>query len=376
MEYLVKINKKELILELKQRHLKITVLTSNMPYPSRKIRRICACTSPKTTKYQGSIRRLSEEVYRLRSPSEGYAANRDKMDNPNITMEEYIRLEEKEKARQRGKVYNWETAKYGKIAIRHMVPLPPPIRDLVCFDIMGLTPEMRQDLAKRLRMVYTGDDGQEIFVSHAWRRLFEIRAPLVCDFILEFLNTYRISSEMGLDAADALCFQLGGARRSITWRQFILALGFHTVEEMAEDGFKSYWLESERVIPDKGDLSDYWIEISSNRDFLRVAPSYTYIRDLQRRLCHRHAKGRKSGARLSGGHFIGCLAHHFGLVNDDGLRGLSVVTHELPLIDMGELVKLNIWSAEDAPDVDEGTQAVPAPVHAPPPPPAAGRTMP
>ncbi|GJR97473.1 hypothetical protein Tco_0269647 [Tanacetum coccineum] len=37
-----------------------------------------------------------------------------KMDDPNITMEEYIRLEE-EKARRRGKVYNWETSTYGKI---------------------------------------------------------------------------------------------------------------------------------------------------------------------------------------------------------------------------------------------------------------------
>ncbi|GJR56622.1 hypothetical protein Tco_1407143 [Tanacetum coccineum] len=37
-----------------------------------------------------------------------------KMDDPNITMEEYIRLEE-EKARRRGKVYNWETVTYGKI---------------------------------------------------------------------------------------------------------------------------------------------------------------------------------------------------------------------------------------------------------------------
>ncbi|GKF57747.1 hypothetical protein Tco_0171284, partial [Tanacetum coccineum] len=36
------------------------------------------------------------------------------MDNPNITMDEYIRLEE-EKARKRGKVFNWETATYGKI---------------------------------------------------------------------------------------------------------------------------------------------------------------------------------------------------------------------------------------------------------------------
>ncbi|GJW00586.1 hypothetical protein Tco_1555837 [Tanacetum coccineum] len=37
-----------------------------------------------------------------------------KMDDSNITIEEYIRLEE-EKARRRGKVYNWETATYGKI---------------------------------------------------------------------------------------------------------------------------------------------------------------------------------------------------------------------------------------------------------------------
>ncbi|GJT64835.1 hypothetical protein Tco_1016315 [Tanacetum coccineum] len=36
------------------------------------------------------------------------------MDDPNITMEEYIRLEE-EKAHRRSKVYNWETATYGKI---------------------------------------------------------------------------------------------------------------------------------------------------------------------------------------------------------------------------------------------------------------------
>nr|GEX73306.1 putative reverse transcriptase domain-containing protein [Tanacetum cinerariifolium] len=36
------------------------------------------------------------------------------MDDPNITMKEYIRLEE-EKARRHGKVYNWETATYGRI---------------------------------------------------------------------------------------------------------------------------------------------------------------------------------------------------------------------------------------------------------------------
>ncbi|GJT47264.1 hypothetical protein Tco_0955979 [Tanacetum coccineum] len=35
------------------------------------------------------------------------------MEDPNITIEEYIRLEE-EKARKREKVFNWKTAKYGR----------------------------------------------------------------------------------------------------------------------------------------------------------------------------------------------------------------------------------------------------------------------
>ncbi|GJX11026.1 hypothetical protein Tco_0200885 [Tanacetum coccineum] len=38
------------------------------------------------------------------------------MDNPNLTMEEYIRLEE-EKARKRGKMFNWQTATYEKIQV-------------------------------------------------------------------------------------------------------------------------------------------------------------------------------------------------------------------------------------------------------------------
>ncbi|GJX17089.1 hypothetical protein Tco_0217921 [Tanacetum coccineum] len=38
------------------------------------------------------------------------------MDNPNLTMEEYVRLEE-EKARKRGKVFDWKTATYEKIRV-------------------------------------------------------------------------------------------------------------------------------------------------------------------------------------------------------------------------------------------------------------------
>ncbi|GKA05283.1 hypothetical protein Tco_0684403, partial [Tanacetum coccineum] len=68
-------------------------------------------------------------------------------------------------------------------------------------------------------------------------------------------------------------------RRRMTWRKYILALGLHTELEMAKARFGAYWARSDRLIPDKGDLRDYWMEISSDRDFLGPASSYVIIRD-------------------------------------------------------------------------------------------------
>ncbi|GJV81420.1 hypothetical protein Tco_1517290 [Tanacetum coccineum] len=211
-------------------------------------------------------------------------------------------------------------------------------------------------------------------------------------------------------------------------------------------GFGAYWADSARQIPDKRDLRDYWIGISSTGDFLGTTPSYTAIRDHILRLCHRliacsiagrsqapekvtvmdllylrgmdvgsvnvpyllarylrlFAAGRKSGAHIFGGQFVARLAEHFGLLTAEILGGLTVIALKLPIIDMGELVRLQIcmevddtWAwvamgperqpdtaagalrvAHDAPIIYEGSQADPAPVHAPPPPPVAARTMP
>ncbi|GKF48550.1 hypothetical protein Tco_0141801, partial [Tanacetum coccineum] len=109
--------------------------------------------------------------------------------------------------------------------------------------------------------------------------------------------------------AYTLCFQLGGFRKRMTWRQFILALGLHTELEMAEASM------------DCGTIN---------------------VPHLLAQYLFRYAEGGKSEARLLGGHFIGRLAMHFGLVSDDGLRGLHVVTRELPLIDLHELGRLHI----------------------------------
>ncbi|GJT13433.1 zinc finger, CCHC-type containing protein [Tanacetum coccineum] len=102
MESLVKKKQKGAILELKQRHLKNTIFCTYTPYPAMKIRRISASSAQEMRNDQFPIRRIHYNQYAV------------KMDDPNITMEEYIRLEE-EKAQKRGKVFNWETAKYGRI---------------------------------------------------------------------------------------------------------------------------------------------------------------------------------------------------------------------------------------------------------------------
>ncbi|GKB06447.1 hypothetical protein Tco_0834680 [Tanacetum coccineum] len=152
------------------------------------------------------------------------------------------------------------------------------------------------------------------------------------------------------------------------------------------------------------------IRISSARDFLSTAPSYTTVRDPILRLRHRliacsiagkSQAPEESGALISGGEFVTRLAKHFGLLTEERLRGLTVIGPELLIIDMVELVRLQIcmeindtWAwvaikperkpdimagapgvAQDAPTVDEGDQPVPAPVQAPPPPPAAATTM-
>ncbi|GJS22738.1 hypothetical protein Tco_0451370 [Tanacetum coccineum] len=191
-----------------------------------------------------------------------------------------------------------------------------PVNRVYVLDFKGLTPGMRQDLVVRLRMVYTRE-GQQVFVSHAWRRLFGIRAPLVREFILEFLSTCRIyDTEMGLDAPEKVT------------------------------GVDLFYLRN----IDQGTAN---------------------ITHLLAQYLFRHAEGRKSKARLSGGHFIGRLAMHFGLVSNKGLRGLHVAwVAQGP--ERQQVAAAGAHEADEArPAADEGAQEIPAPAQAPPPPPPA-----
>ncbi|GJX45987.1 hypothetical protein Tco_0262663 [Tanacetum coccineum] len=121
----------------------------------------------------------------------------------------------------------------------------------------------------------------------------------------------------------------------MSWRQFILALGLHTLEEIDSARFGAYRAKSARQILDKGDLSAYWVGISSVGDFLGTSPSYTSIKDPLFRLCHGliacNITGRsqapekvvcferKRGAMISEGQFVTRLAEHFGLLTEERL---------------------------------------------------------
>ncbi|GKF04527.1 hypothetical protein Tco_0035195, partial [Tanacetum coccineum] len=282
------------------------------------------------------------------------------------------------------------------------------------FDFGGLSDLMAEGVSGRMLMEHRDKAGVSVFTSRAWRRMLDIRGPLVYELILELFNTFRfIQAILDLDTPGTLQFQLGGARRRMSWRQFILALGLHMEEEMQTAGFGVYWAESARQIPDKGGLRDNSMGISSAGDFLSTTPSYTLIRDLILRLCHRliacsiarrsqapkkvtvmdlfylrgmdvglvnvpnllamylrlFAAGRKSKAHISGGQFVARLTEHFALLTAEILGGLTF-DDTWAWVAMGPKRQPDTAAGapdddEDAPIVDEGGQADPAPEQAP-----------
>ncbi|GKE35415.1 hypothetical protein Tco_1454737 [Tanacetum coccineum] len=109
------------------------------------------------------------------------------------------------------------------------------------FDFGGLPNLMAEGLSGRMLMEHRDEAGVSVFTSRAWRRMFDIRVPLVHELILEFFSTFRFSQViLDLDTLGTLQFQLGGVRRRMSWRQFILALGLLTEEEMQTTGLQIY----------------------------------------------------------------------------------------------------------------------------------------
>nr|GEZ41178.1 hypothetical protein [Tanacetum cinerariifolium] len=171
-------------------------------------------------------------------------------------MEEYIKLEE-EKARRHGRTFNWQTAKFRKVenyededdcfidfetefpaivfdnkAIQSKPTVCPPNENMIDFRI-SLDESDDEDYTYYKDGSHTKNyGGQDMAPLPA----ADQRHPWLIYQIEEYSEGIRHSFEQRLktNGADRL------TRRRMKWRQFILALGLHTEQEMAEAGFGAY----------------------------------------------------------------------------------------------------------------------------------------
>ncbi|GJY02493.1 hypothetical protein Tco_0360645 [Tanacetum coccineum] len=178
------------------------------------------------------------------------------------------------------------------------------------FDFGGLTDLVAEGLSGRMLMEHRDSQGQSVFTRQTWRRLFDIRVSV---------------------------------RRSETPHEpkaVYFGLGLHTTEKMESAGFGAYWADSARQVPDKGDLSAYWVGIPSvliacsiagrsqapekvtvtDLFYLRgMDVSSVNIPDLLARYLRLFASGRKREAMISRGQFVARMAEHFGLLTEERL---------------------------------------------------------
>ncbi|GJT35178.1 hypothetical protein Tco_0925597 [Tanacetum coccineum] len=307
------------------------------------------------------------------------------MDDPNITMEEYIRLEE-EKARKCGKVFNWETAKYGKIwydedihDLRSVETEFPAIafNDEVSSEkTLSYEPTVSSLSDEIDFRVSFGDFDDEDYTSNTAYPLTWIRHMALPPRD----QRYQYLRYEGLQYKDADILDFESRLNKIYRREVhrVQVFDFGGLSNLLADGL------SARMLMEHRDARG--IGISSAGDFLGTTPFYTVIRDLILRLCHRliacSIAGRsQSPEKVTVIDLFYLRGMDVGSVNVPYLLArLTVIAPELQIIDMAELVRLQIcmevddtWAwvalglerqsdaaagapeaAEDAPAVDEG----------------------
>ncbi|GJT91831.1 hypothetical protein Tco_1080676 [Tanacetum coccineum] len=193
-----------------------------------------------------------------------------------------------------------------------MAPLPPREQRHLFLRYRGLEYSYADiaDFEERLERIY----GREI------------HRVQVVDFqgMLELLRD-RLFARMAIEHHD----KAGGARRRLRWRQFILALGLHTREEMKSPGFArdpvlrlchrmmAHNIAGRSQAPEKVTVTDLFYLRGLDVGSVNIA--YLLARYLRR-----FAARRKSGAHISGGKFVARLAEHFGLLVAEILGGLTV----------------------------------------------------
>nr|GEV79781.1 hypothetical protein [Tanacetum cinerariifolium] len=163
----------------------------------------------------------------------------------------------------------------------------------------SLSAEMGEWLTGRMLMEHRDAQGQSVFTSRAWRRLFDMRGPLVFELIMKFFSTFSFCEAiLDIDVVDTLQFQFGEAKHCMSWRLIACSIAGRS------------------HVPKKVIVTDLFY--LKGMDVGSVNIPYLLARYLRR-----FASGRKQGAMISRGQFIAYMAEHFRLLTKERLQRLK-----------------------------------------------------
>nr|GEW04327.1 hypothetical protein [Tanacetum cinerariifolium] len=258
------------------------------------------------------------------------------MDDPNITMEEYIRLEE-EKAQRHGRTFNWQTATFGKVkhyededdcSIDFKTEFPAIVFDnKIIPSEPKVCPPNESEFDFRISLDKSDD---EDYTRHPWL-IYEVEG-----YTPGIVHSYEQRLETIWSRLDNQVYVLDFAGLTPKMRQDLVVR-----LRMVYSG------EGQQVFghaPEKVTSIDLFYLRSMDRRTINVP-------HILAQYLFRHADERKSRARLSGGHFIGHLDMHFGL-GPKRQQAVAAGTHE---------------DDEAGLAAEEVAEEIPAPAQAPPP---------
>ena len=79
------------------------------------------------------------------------------------------------------------------------------------------------------------------FTCTAWLRLFEIAKPVIPEYVREFLASVYLDESITTLHQNCIWFQMGGVKHEMNMREFILAMGLYTEEEVNSWDFKDFY---------------------------------------------------------------------------------------------------------------------------------------
>ncbi|PWA71303.1 retrotransposon Orf1 [Artemisia annua] len=126
------------------------------------------------------------------------------------------------------------------------------------------------------------------FTCSAWMTIFTIDEPVIQEYVWESLGSVDFEEEITSMTEKCLFFQLGGVKREMTMRQFILAMGLYSRRTLDSAIFQDYHNICLRERPHNYNPLAYYQQISSLAGYeSRSPPSYKTIMDPIHRLVHR-----------------------------------------------------------------------------------------